>query len=261
MRGHGLRRAGQLQVALGQQQFTDRSDTGPVAQQGIAHRLLTGTGGRRCRGHLRTGGLVVGVPGLDVLHDGLPRLIEGHGRALGPPLGQVAGGTTLAAIEQRLAQAEQQAVVVEAAGGSTGCVHPGQADVGPVDPQPRIDIEHRHVQPVATDATAEQHDDLLNEAQAISLDYNTRPVLVDGRITAFMGFNFVHCERLGVDASSYRRVPVYAKSGVHLGMWNDINTQISERADKGYSTQVYCKGTFGATRTEEKKVVEILCQE
>jgi hypothetical protein len=109
--------------------------------------------------------------------------------------------------------------------------------------------------------TAEQHDDLLNEAQAISLDYNTRPVLVDGRITAFMGFNFVHCERLGVDASSYRRVPVYAKSGVHLGMWNDINTQISERADKGYSTQVYCKGTFGATRTEEKKVVEILCQE
>lgn len=109
--------------------------------------------------------------------------------------------------------------------------------------------------------TAEQHDDLLNEAQAISLDYNTRPVLVDGRITAFMGFNFVHCERLGVDGSSYRRVPVYAKSGVHLGMWNDINTQISERADKGYSTQVYCKGTFGATRTEEKKVVEILCQE
>jgi len=109
--------------------------------------------------------------------------------------------------------------------------------------------------------TAQQHDDLLNEAQAISLDYNTRPVLVDGKITAFMGFNFVHCERLPVDGSSYRRVPAYAKSGVHLGMWNDINTQISMRDDKGYATQVYVKGTFGATRTEEKKVVEIKCAE
>ena len=44
-------------------------------------------------------------------------------------------------------------------------------------------------------------------------------------------------------------------------MWHDINTRIGERADKSYSTQVYAKGTFGATRVEEKKVVEILCTE
>ena len=121
-----------------------------------------------------------------------------------------------------------------------------------------VDVDNEQLFAVIT---AEQHDDLLNEAQAVSLDYNTRPVLVDGRITAFMGFNFIHCERLGVDGSSYRRVPVFAKSGVHLGMWNDINTMISERADKGYATQVYVKGTFGATRTEEGKVVEIKCAE
>jgi subtilisin family serine protease len=121
-----------------------------------------------------------------------------------------------------------------------------------------VDIDNEQLFVVIT---AQQHDDLLNEAQAISLDYNTRPVLVDGKITAFMGFNFVHCERLPVDGSSYRRVPAYAKSGVHLGMWNDINTQISMRDDKGYATQVYVKGTFGATRTEEKKVVEIKCAE
>jgi hypothetical protein len=121
-----------------------------------------------------------------------------------------------------------------------------------------VDVDNEQLFAVIT---AEQHDDLLNEAQAVSLDYNTRPVLVDGRITAFMGFNFIHCERLDVDGSSYRRVPVFAKSGVHLGMWNDINTMVSERADKGYATQVYVKGTFGATRTEEGKVVEIKCAE
>lgn len=121
-----------------------------------------------------------------------------------------------------------------------------------------VDIDNEQLFVVIT---AQQHDDLLNEAQAISLDYNTRPVLVDGKITAFMGFNFVHCERLPVDGDTYRRVPAYAKSGMHLGLYNDINTQISQRDDKGYATQVYVKGTFGATRTEEKKVVEIKCAE
>jgi hypothetical protein len=121
-----------------------------------------------------------------------------------------------------------------------------------------VDIDN---DPLFCVITAQQHDDLLNEAQAISLDYNTRPVLVDGKITAFMGFNFIHTERLPVDGSSYRRVAAFAKSGMHLGMWNDISTMISERDDKGYATQVYVKGTFGATRTEEKKVVEIQCDE
>jgi hypothetical protein len=152
----------------------------------------------------------------------------------------------------------QQIAVATGSTGATGLNIAKLREAKKILMENEVDIDNEQLFCVIT---AEQHDDLLNEAQAISLDYNTRPVLVDGRITAFMGFNFVHCERLGVDASSYRRVPVYAKSGVHLGMWNDINTQISERADKGYSTQVYCKGTFGATRTEEKKVVEILCQE
>lgn len=109
--------------------------------------------------------------------------------------------------------------------------------------------------------TAKQHDDMLNEIQAISLDFTNRPVLVDGRITAFMGFNFVHSERLELNGSSERRCPAWAKSGLHLGVWNDITGRVTERDDKSYATQVYVKGTFGATRLEEKKVVEIPCSE
>lgn len=109
--------------------------------------------------------------------------------------------------------------------------------------------------------TAKQMDDLLGTTEVTSSDYNTVKALVQGDVNTFMGFKFIHSERLGVDDSSHRRVIAYAKSGLHLGLWNDVNSQISERADKSYSTQVYCKGTFGATRTEEKKVVEILCVE
>ena len=121
-----------------------------------------------------------------------------------------------------------------------------------------VDID---ADPLYVVMTAKQHDNMLNEVQATSLDYNTRPTLVDGKITAFMGFNFIHSERLGVDGSAFRRVPAFAKSGMHLGIWNDITTKVQERPDKAFATYVYVKGTFGATRVEEGKVVELKCAE
>lgn len=107
---------------------------------------------------------------------------------------------------------------------------------------------------------AKQHDDLLGETQAVSLDYNDRPVLVDGRIRRFMGFNFIDIQRLPLVGSD-RKIPVYAKSGLHFGVWNDLEVRISERSDKSYATQVYVKSTHGATRTQEGKVVQISCSE
>ena len=129
--------------------------------------------------------------------------------------------------------------------------------------------------------SAKQHDDLLNEAQAVSLDYNTRPVLVDGKITSFMGFNFIHSERIP-GAANYNTainpsissadsdgsyvagtrwmVPCFAKSGMALGLWNDIQTSVDRRPDKRNSWQVYVTGTFGAARLEEKRCVLINCK-
>lgn len=128
--------------------------------------------------------------------------------------------------------------------------------------------------------SARQHDDLLNEAQAISLDYNTKPVLVDGKISSFMGINFIISERIpgasgfntainpaiasGSSDGNYTTgsrwmVPVFAKSGVALGVWNDITTSIDRRPDKRNSYQVYVTGTFGATRLEERRCVIINC--
>lgn len=154
--------------------------------------------------------------------------------------------------------ANQDVVVATGSTGATGLNISKLREAKKILMANEVDIDN---DPLFCIITAQQHDDLLNEAQAISLDYNTRPVLVDGKITAFMGFNFIHTERLPLNSSTQRRVPAFAKSGMHLGLFNDINTMISERADKGYATQVYVKGTFGATRTEEGKVVEIVCAE
>ena len=55
-------------------------------------------------------------------------------------------------------------------------------------------------------------------------------------------------------------IPVYVKSGMHFGMWNDIKTDISQRNDlQNIPWQVYVTLTGGATRIEEKKVVQIIC--
>ena len=116
--------------------------------------------------------------------------------------------------------------------------------------------------PVTVVITASQEDSLLSEAQIISLDYNDRPVLKDGKIMSFLGMNFVHCERVDADANAYRRVPVFAKSGLHMGIWNDIKTDVSQRKDlQNLPWQAYVYMTIGATRTEEEKVVEIKCAE
>lgn len=143
--------------------------------------------------------------------------------------------------------------------------------------QSEVDVDNDELYVVIS---AKQHDDLLNEAQAISLDYNTKPVLVDGRITSFMGFNFIQSERIAGGASfntgintgistgssdgSYTTgsrfiVPFYAKSGVGLGVFNDITTSIDRRADKRNSYQVYVTGTFGSARLEERRCGVINC--
>ena len=118
--------------------------------------------------------------------------------------------------------------------------------------------------------TAKAHDNMLNELQATNLDYTDRPVLTEGRIKSFMGFNFVHSERVpgGASyagslvpstevASAAYLLPCWAKSGLGLGVWNDIQASVDRRPDKRNSMQVYVTGTYAATRLEEKRCVVI----
>lgn len=120
-----------------------------------------------------------------------------------------------------------------------------------------VDVEN---DPMYIALSAKQLDDLLGTTEVTSDDFVNVKALVDGSVNYFMGFHFIHTELLGLSGSN-RRVIAWAKSGLHLGIWNDLFVRISERDDKMYSHQVYVAGSCGATRVEEKKVVEILCVE
>ena len=109
---------------------------------------------------------------------------------------------------------------------------------------------------------AKDHSALLQEIQIISSDFNggDRPVLKDGKVSMFLGINFIHCELLETLAAGTNEVniPVWAQSGMYLAMWDDIMTDVSQRKDiQGLPWQSYVKATFGATRLDEEKVFNI----
>lgn len=105
-----------------------------------------------------------------------------------------------------------------------------------------------------------EHDALLKEMQVVNKDYGNSAVLVDGKVKRFMGVDFIITERLTV-TSGNRLIPLWLKSGMHLGMWDEVRAEIGPRADKGYATQVYLAMTLGATRTQLGKQIRIQCDD
>lgn len=109
--------------------------------------------------------------------------------------------------------------------------------------------------------TAADHAALLNEIQVISSDFNGgMPVLQNGMVTSFLGFQFIHCELIETQLAGTNEVtlPVWVKSGMYLGLWNDIENSVSKRNDlQGEPWQLYTKMTAGATRLEEDRVYAI----
>jgi hypothetical protein len=128
--------------------------------------------------------------------------------------------------------------------------------------------------------SASQISSLLNQTQVTSSDYASIKALDRGDINSFMGFDIIHSERLTTvtsstsfntstgavgsgsgDANGYRRCLAFCESGLLLSIGQDYKGRISERADKGYAMQAYACMGIGATRLEEEKVVQILCNE
>ncbi len=166
--------------------------------------------------------------------------------ASGNAFGGVAGGTTVALPSgQKIAHGSAGLSV-------TKLIEAKEIlDANSVDPEePRYCV-----------VTSKQLSDLLAITQITSADFNSVKALVQGDIDTFLGFNFIRTERLDTNSSSNRLVLAFAQSGIGLAVGQDIQTRISERADKNYATQVFLSMTIGATRIEDEKVVEIECTE
>lgn len=112
---------------------------------------------------------------------------------------------------------------------------------------------------------AKQHEELVTEIQVIGREFG-EPVFDKNKLlTNWWVFHFHHTELIqtGTDdqAGTSYMVPAWVKSGMHLGMWDSLTTDISQRKDiQGLPWQVYVKMTAGATRLELPKVARIWCR-
>lgn len=105
-----------------------------------------------------------------------------------------------------------------------------------------------------------QISDLLRTTQVTNADYNTIRALVKGEIDSYVGFKFITSERLGLE-SGKRKCFAWVKSGLHFATWNNLETKADPRPDMNYVWQLWQAATMGATRTQEKKIVQINCAE
>lgn len=110
---------------------------------------------------------------------------------------------------------------------------------------------------------------LLNTTEVKNADYNTVRALAQGQIDTFMGFKFIMLQNYVDEIKGHlidspaetadEAVECYAwaQGAIKLGVGAEVTTNITPRADKRYSTQIYLKMSFGAVRVEGPAVVEI----
>lgn len=108
--------------------------------------------------------------------------------------------------------------------------------------------------------TAKQNRNLMDEIQVINQDYNPeKSVIQDGFVMSWGKIDFIHSERLTASGGQ-TLCPLWVKEGMHLGLWQDLSADVSQRKDlAGLPWQVYLYGTFGGTRIQEKMVVQMPC--
>lgn len=107
---------------------------------------------------------------------------------------------------------------------------------------------------------SKQKRSLLNTTEIKSADYNSVKALVEGKIDTYLGCKVIRSERLAKSGNN-RSVLLYVKSGIGIGIGEEITSKIDLLPNKHYAKQLYFSMSLGATRLEEEKVVEILCDE
>ena len=120
--------------------------------------------------------------------------------------------------------------------------------------------------------SAAQIEALLQESEINSIDYNNIRSLVDGAVNYFAGFQFIRYEHLHRDfgtvtgttlqENSLDVEPVLAfhPSALGLCIWADVVARIDELPNKRFIPYIYYKMDMGATRMDEKLMIQINCK-
>jgi hypothetical protein len=108
--------------------------------------------------------------------------------------------------------------------------------------------------------SAKQFEDLLGITEVINSDYAVRKSLAEGSVTTFMGFRFIHCERLPL-ASTIRSCFVFKPRAVKLALSTDITADMWRLPAKKNIPYLYVKLGIGGSRMWGENLARIGCAE
>ncbi|MEN3942506.1 phage capsid protein [Prosthecobacter sp. SYSU 5D2] len=108
-------------------------------------------------------------------------------------------------------------------------------------------------------ASHQLNEDMLTSEKITSGDYMQVKALIDGQVDRFAGFTFVRSEQLP-KSGQIRSAFAYHKSGIKWAD-NGRSTHVDIRADKNHAVQMRAVYRMGAVRTEDKRIVRVLCDE
>lgn len=99
---------------------------------------------------------------------------------------------------------------------------------------------------------------ILSDTTLTSADYMSVKMLQEGKVIDWCGVKWIPYNNLLLsDDKSYKRVAMYTGTAVHYGQGSSYEVDISKRADKNNTTQIYVDGSMAAGRANEQKVVEL----
>ena len=100
---------------------------------------------------------------------------------------------------------------------------------------------------------------ILADTTLTSADFMAVRMLQEGKLSdRWLGFTWLPYNALDVPAANTSRTAAWAKSAVQYGTGINVLTSVRKNEDKrGHPTEVYSYMSQGATRQDEKKVVQI----
>ena len=144
------------------------------------------------------------------------------------------------------------------ASASTGMTYPKMVEAWRVMRHAQVDLD---AETPCLMISSQQESDLKKQQEIINKDYNDNMVIENGRVPRAAGFDLIVTERLNTSSSnSLRNCLAFVRSGLHLGIWRDMNIKIDNRVDlTSHPWQLYAMLSAGACRTQLFKVVQINC--
>lgn len=99
---------------------------------------------------------------------------------------------------------------------------------------------------------------ILSDTTLTSADFLATRMLENGEVTNWSGFEWIPYEDLDVPSANVARTVAWSSTAVHYGTGMEPKTDVSEnKAKRGHPMEVYGVLSLGATRQDEKKVVQI----